>query len=58
MQKEMEEADRNFALSIGQGARLKVFDELRCRMKEDNIAEIEGKIVAKKKSLIREKRER
>ena len=58
MRKEMKEADRKFTLSIGQEARPKVYDELQCRMKEDNIAEIEGKIVAKREKDFDKREER
>ena len=58
MKKEMEEADRWFALSIERGARPKVYDELQCRIKEDNIAEIEEQIVAKREKEFDKRKDR
>ena len=58
MRKEVEVADIKFALSIKQGARPKVYDELQSKTKEDNIAEIEGKIVAKREKEFDKREER
>ena len=58
IQTEIEETDRQFALSMEKGARPKVYDELKCRTKEDNISEIGGQIVVKRENEFDKRKDR